>query len=622
MAKIVDPDQLNQGTEVVIDKTNKTIQLLAAGNLSNASPARTSGVSGQAVYSFIKEEWLADATLNVLKFPFDPVFEQKLQLVNGWKWADATTRELIRDAGWSEIDGAQYAGVQSLGNFDATTDQAYYQQVAGFDLTADNSVANFAHTGDVNEGVQIVGPGGSPSNTSYLKLFLRVQGKTYSQVELVSSQALSQVDFRFYGMPLENEPDITDGSGAPASDSTIDGNAPYTGMSVAYLKGSGFTTWANSTVYPAGAVVLDPNRQSNGSTNGTWWFTPAGGTSSGTGTANDTGVTDWESYAGAKQIGTEWYAFNVIVNGNGGTKKQIYEWAQRQLRKTVDINADDVGAPNQNGAGAQYGRIANSLCNFVGSTLHSRDGVYIDNFNANDTNDIVEHDITVDGGGLDSEGVPVTSTNRTFPFVAAGTLQFSDNLVAEPDIDTLYKMFFKYTVRVTGTDIASTSPSGSSMTLTSTTTDFTTQFTQNEFIEISGFANSGNNGIFQITSVVTANSMTVTRTDGQAVGAAETAGSTINLDDDPFDSPDAVVVNDNSGTPITGQVTASSVNFDFDYDGNVQGGRSAGTDAPVVVVAQGKAGARWQFGEFTITRSTGLSFPVNTADELVYSNPA
>lgn len=51
MAKITDPDLLNQGTEVVFDATNKTIQLLVAGNIS------TDGVTGQALFSFCKEEW-------------------------------------------------------------------------------------------------------------------------------------------------------------------------------------------------------------------------------------------------------------------------------------------------------------------------------------------------------------------------------------------------------------------------------------------------------------------------------------------------------------------------------------------------------------------------------------
>ncbi len=57
MAIIQDPDSLNQGTEVVFNTTNKTIQLLIAGNLTSA------GVVMQALYSFTKEEWKIDQNL-------------------------------------------------------------------------------------------------------------------------------------------------------------------------------------------------------------------------------------------------------------------------------------------------------------------------------------------------------------------------------------------------------------------------------------------------------------------------------------------------------------------------------------------------------------------------------
>lgn len=615
MAKIVDPDQLNQGTEVVFDRTNKTIQLLVAGNLNDTAPGRTSGVTGQAVYSFCKEEWLTDATLNELKFPFDPIFEQKLVLTAGWAWKDAQTTDLLRDVGWSQVDGAQYAGLQSLGDFDDGTEQAYYQQVAGFDATADASVQNFDKTGEINEAVQIKGPGGTPDYTSFMKVFLRAQGKTYDKGELVTDQALSAVDYRFYGVPLSNATDITDGSGPPESDANIDSQAPYTGMSISYLKGSGFTT-AAVTTYAAGDVVQDGN--------GRWAFCTTGGTMDAAGAADYTangGTAVWEAYAGEVQIGSSYYAFNRIIDGNGGTTKQIYEWAQRQLRKSVDINADTLGSPNQNGNGAQFGRIANDLCYFIGDVLHSSDGAAITNFDTNYTNNIKQHDITVDGGGLDSEGLPLTATLRSYPFVAAGNMVFSQNLVDEPDVDTLYKMFFEYSTRETANDVALTASSGATTTMTSTTIDLST-WAAGAFMYVQGFTtNPTNNGMYYVTGTPTANSIDLVKVDGITV-VDESAGDSVSLDHDPYDSPDAIVVNDNSSTPITGQITASTIAFDFDYTNNSQGGRTPGTDADVVVIAQGRGGARWNDAYFTITAATGLTFPVNVADELVYSNPA
>ena len=614
MAKIVDPDQLNQATEVVFDKDGKTIQLLVAGNLNDTAPGRTSGVTGQAVYSFCKEEWRTDATLNVLRFPFDPIFEQKLILANGWKWADAQTRDLLRDVGWEEIDAAKSLGVQTLGDFVAGTDQAYYQQVQGFDLTADNSVADFDKAGEVNEAIEFIGSGGTPDYSDFLRILLREQGKLYSEGELVSDQALSALDFRFYGVPLSNANDITDGSGAPESDANIDSQAPYTSMTIDYLKGNGFTTAAVQS-YSLEDVVQDGA--------GRWAFCTTAGTMDAAGAAaygSNGGTAVFEAYAGEVQIGSDYYAFNRIIDGNNGDAKEIYEWAMRQLRKTTDINDDTLGSPNQNGNGAQYGRIAKELVYFIGDVLHSQDGVAITNFDANATNNIRQHDITVDGGGLDTDGVPVTSTQRQYPFVAAGNLLFSQNLVDEPDADTKYIMYFQYTDRDTATDVALTASSGDNTTMTSTTIDLS-GWASGEFMYVQGFTtNPTNNGMYEVTGTPTANSIDLIKVDG-IDPIDETAGDSVSLDKNPYDSPDAIIVDNNAGSDITGQITAGTIAFDFDYTNNNQGGRTANTDAPIAVVAMGKAGARWVDALFTITEATGLSFPVNAADELVYSNP-
>ncbi len=616
MAKIVDPTDLSV-TEVVFDRDAKTIQLLVAGNLDDTSPGRTSGVTGQALYSYCKEQWLTDATLNELRFPFDPIFEQKLVWVDGWRPTDAQTRELLRDAGWQEIDLAEYAGLQTLGDFNATTDQAYYQQISGYDVTADGSVTDFTKTGEVNEAVTAKGPGGTPDYSDYLKVLLREQAKTYAQGELVADQSLSAVDFRFYGVPLVNAADITDGTGTPTADGTIDASSPYTEMTVDYLKGSLFATAAQTT-YVAGDVVQDGT--------GRWAITPGGGTiTAGEGGAygSFTGTAaDWEAYAGELQIGATYYAFNRIIDGGTGNAKQMYEWAQRQLRQTTDINDDTLGSPNQNGNGAQYGRIAEPLAYFIGDVLHTADGVAVTNFDSNSTNNIKQHDITVDSGGVDSAtGLPIVSTLRSYPFVAAGNLVFSQNLVDESDVNTLYKMFFQYTIRDTDTDVALTSSSGATTTMTSTNIDLS-QWAAGEFMYVTGFATDpSNNGTYLVTGSPSANSIDLTKVDAVDVVDA-TAGDTVSLDQAPFDSPDALIVEDNSTTEITGTITSGSISWDFDYTNNAQGGRTPNSAAPVAVIAMGQGGARWVVATFTIAESVGQNFPVNAADELVYSNPA
>ena len=74
MTKLVDPDSLVRNTEIVFDTTNKTIQLLVAGNLDDTAPGKTSGVTEQAVYSKCKELWRSEADLNKLKFFYQKIF--------------------------------------------------------------------------------------------------------------------------------------------------------------------------------------------------------------------------------------------------------------------------------------------------------------------------------------------------------------------------------------------------------------------------------------------------------------------------------------------------------------------------------------------------------------------
>lgn len=602
MAKLVDPDSLNQATEVVIDTSAKTIRLLVAGNLFDTAPGASSGVTGKALYSFLKEEWKTDTTLNRHKFPVQMIYEASFIWINDWLPYDQQTRDLIRDAGFKENKtGRENACVISLGSFNApATDLAYYQQVTGFSA----SVTNFDKTGELNENVLTLS--GAINYTGYLKTFLRVQGKVYSEYNLLSEQGLSALTYQAYRLPLANSTDLN----ITAADATIDTTAPYTGMSGSFVKGTGFTSWANTTSYGSGYVVYN-------TPTGRWYFTIAGGTSSGTSVADDVGVT-WEAFSGERQIGTNYYAFNRIISANAGAKEEIYEWAQRQLRKSTNINGNHIGSPNQDDFGTVNGNVAKLLLEFVGSTLVTKGGVYIDNFDTNDTNSIEFYDITV-GSGLTSEYVPVLSTKRTFPYVAAGTLNFSSNLVSEPDVDTRYAMYYNYITRKTGTDIAISGAAGANARIHGTSTSFAYLVT-NDWLLISGCTNPNNSGLWKATANGTALSGSIQKMDG-INPSNEAAGNNVQVDENPFNSDGALIVNRNAGTPISGQIAAASVNWDYDYDGNTQGGRTAATDAYITVVAQGLSGAQWTLATATISRSTGQSISVNAVDELNYSNP-
>jgi hypothetical protein len=214
-----------------------------------------------------------------------------------------------------------------------------------------------------------------------------------------------------------------------------------------------------------------------------------------------------------RMIGGINYPFRTIIDGANATAEQIYEKVQYQLRQNSDI--DESGA-------VVIGKTASSLLSFVGETLVTAPGVYIDNFNTNDTNRIDFYD---------KNGI-----KRTFPFVAAGTLAFNPNLT--DDVASVYRMFFKVTP-------------------------------------------DGNYGTAQ-----------------------------------------AITVKNAAGADITGTVSGDDeIPFDFAYDSNVQGSRTAATDATVVVVSIGKSSGKFVSTEFTLTRAVGQRITLVAEKERSFSNP-
>jgi hypothetical protein len=117
-------------------------------------------------------------------------------------------------------------------------------------------------------------------------------------------------------------------------------------------------------------------------------------------------------------IGGVDYPFRVLIEGNGATLEEIYTKVQFLLRQNSNI---DVSF-----GGSVIGRTADQLMAFVGDTLVTGQGVFVDSFDSNDTNRITL---------TDQNSVP-----RTYPFVAAGTIAFNSNLAA--DGAAIYRMYF------------------------------------------------------------------------------------------------------------------------------------------------------------------------------------
>lgn len=571
MAKITDPDLLNQNTEVIFDPEHRTIQLVKTGNLTD------DGVTLQCLYSFCKEEWKNDNNLIKYPFPFIAITPEQFELVNGWRFRDYYTIKLLRDGGVAVKDNSgnslqEYIGFISLGSL-ADTDQIYIQQSSdgspsdihyagpaneavlvyssGIAITdeylgtGDGSTADFYvtlppiddsetltvkvdgttqtqgtdYTVDYDIGKITFESGSIPANgevvtasytpvdanyKSYLKCFVREWQKTYTQSEL-SDIGVTTVTYQAYRFPLSNTTDTK----VTHTESYVSSHTPYTNMAISYLDGFGFTDYNSGTTYAENAVVQY---------NGRWYRSLQDGNQ---GHTPDSSPTWWESYPGERQIGTSYYAFNRIINGADGTCEEIYEFVQYELRQNANINTSGTED------GTPIGKTADLMLYFLGDTLVTYNGVFIDNFNATDTNRIQFYD--------------VNGNQRTFPYVAAGVIEFNDNL--QQDSDAIYVMYF--------TDPDGTPDSG-----------------------------------------------------------------------DEFGTSGAIIVEDNDGSPIQGNVGGnSSVSFTFDYDNNDQGGRIPGTDAEVVIVAIGLTKAQYVKATGYITRSTQNKFSLVAPLERNYVNP-
>lgn len=427
--------------------------------LNVAGKLSADGVDGQALYSWFKEEWRTDAALIRFPFPMLSITDEQFEFVDDWEPANDATRNLIRRAGWREVSAANAIKREYLGVI--SLGDIGGANTAYFAFSSDAASTPFDFPGPVNQAVQTFGDG---TNGNFDK-------RTDVLTLFIRIQGNTYAQATSVGIGLTAGQSLSYitrrfplGEAADlkisATDSAIDATAPYTGMSITY-----FTT-------PQAFDIGGTNRD-----------------------------------------------FSVVIDGSDGTAEQIYEFVQRQLRRGADIDA---------GAGAENGLLADELLEFIGDTLRTLrqsdgGGVYIDNFNTNDTNRL---EFTDDGGVI-----------RTFPFVAAGSITFNAN--AQADADAVYRMFF------------TTNPGGD------------------------------------------------------------------------YGTSDAILVNDNAGTPISGNVSGSgSVSFDFDYDGNTQGGRAAGTDADVTIVAIGLSGVQFVAATGTITRSVGQNFAISPAVERNYANAA
>jgi hypothetical protein len=579
---------------VHFDTTNRVFTFL--NGFGSTTVLDDAGVIGQALYSFGKEEWKNDNDL--IKFPFfmTAITPEQFEF-NEWKPVDeaestisttnpSNTRQLIRTAGWDEVDANGFIeksgfGWITLGNIDAL-DLAYYffaSQASSTSAVFDGPVNEFVETvtrSDLSGAGTIAFVDGGGGNDQ----LTRVTGSWITDGFLVGDRVFTQ-----------NAEDVANNGvfevlavSATALDvatATFTANADDTTVIVAIdRRPVAFTTririfgktYDQSTTAAIGVTTL--NNQAfrfplSEGADAVIVDLAAAKAISVAQLLTDISVTPIAPF---NDMAIGWFAtsftrsgfnplggdtpspgdtqFGVLIEGDAGgqaggppSSEEIYAFVQGTIQEDNDINDPDARITGEDTV-VVNGLLAEPLVSLAstGNTILTLGqttnpggggvGVAIDNFDTNDTNrtNMTDDDLDV----------------RSFPFVAAGNIDFNANL--STDVNAIYRMFF----------------------------------------------------------------------------TNDDAGDNTGRD---YGTIDAITVQDNSGpTDIEGavpqQAGGSSAAFDFDYDGNLQRGTgSDGVDAPITIVAIGLSGAQFVVATGTITRNVGQTFSLVAALERNYSNP-
>jgi hypothetical protein len=314
-----DPDSFTQGVEITINTTTRRWTLNNAGNLSGAQ------ASLQALYSWGKEEWIADATLPEFPWALEMVTPEQGVWVYDWEPYNDASRKKIATGGWEEKTTAgvvkrRYCGVVSTPPSGVeATDQPYYEHVA-------NTPTDFTWPGPVNEAIQTYGNvdnGNFDRRTTDIVVYCREEQKTYASASVFTNYSIATLGTGVYRVGLSVGTDIK----AAVADTGIDANTDGT-ADVSPFSGMVFTS--NTTPV---AIAM------------------AGGT----------------------------YDFTYTLDCNGGTIQQGYEYWCWIIRKNSDIDAHATNTLN--------GMTAPAAMYYVGDRLYttaiaSGDGFALTDFNA------------------------------------------------------------------------------------------------------------------------------------------------------------------------------------------------------------------------------------------------
>jgi len=650
MALITDPDNLRDATvagdsaqNILIDTANRTIKVrnnAASANPNKGPELSNDGVTHQALYSFLKEEWKNDPNskdLIAYPFPLIAITPEQFEWRFGWSPADDSSRSLLRTGGWREFDvdnstlKREYIGTISLGNVQGTPTEGdagsinqhkvYYAFFDSADGTSTAGPFDYDYSGEVNQAVQTYDSSAFDRRGDILRLFIRSQ--PYAGVQSSVAWSFDQTDTVDIGIsagttlpyntqrfPLAEGEDlnIKDRNGADLTDTTISTNSQVgekysqqgDGPTIEYLA----TDVADTTL----------------------------------------------GYTQDLQNGP--FNFGIIIDATSPTvtnlsNQELYSWVQYSLRQDSDIEFASGTVKN--------GKLQDELLAFVGPTLTTKLATNLDQGGTKTGTAIT----SIRSADINNTQLRDTVNNalQSFPFSATVTVTFSNDILSDSDQAKAF-VYYDYTRSYTGTSIQildagaaagdATKDScniiltGFSTPLSPTNTEGLVTISTDEadaYFKLAGFTNADNNVILGVTERFSDTTFAARTLDDTPTLVNET-GSGATLRTHPINSPSALLV-DSAGTTVensggvvsllaTGGVYAGAERalnasdelvFSYAYDGNTQKDRVSGADVAINVRAIGLESGQWVQQTATIAEVDNNPVSVISAVERNYSNP-
>lgn len=597
----------NTTNSMLIDYTAKTIILkVQSGEMGD------DGITLKAVYSKLKDAWIANSTLIKFPFPMVPITDEQFQMVDGWNFdgqptgttnktsgtQSAKTVEFIRTGGWqvrntSDAITEEWAGIISLGDLPAGT-QVYYDQLN--DETTDNTV-DFKLTRKVNQAVQIYrddnGDGTADYNRrGYFKMFVREWQRTFS-ASAFSDIGVTTGTFQAYRFPLTNTADLK----VPHAEALVSG----TGISCTASSDGDLHTYTVS----AGHGVTAGEKISTTGFSGTTEFnitnetvtavtsttivvdaaSPASNAASDTGGTLKLPVFDNMSITYARDAADA----RVLLADIKGTWTTGQDYNQGDVVQGTETNpqwyiATDNGTGNSAGTGDD---LTNATSSDTGSGITWAAYNFDREISASSGN-YYAFNVAVDGDtGTAVYNAGAANTQEIYEFTQYKLRQNTDIDGASP-----------------GTVIGKTADqllTFSGDTLVTSPGVYVDSFESTDINSIDFYDYSNTVRRYDFVAFLTINFGQNLIDDSAAIYRVFFTTS----DDGNFGQAGAELVNDNAGSPMSGTVSgASSVSLSYNYDGNIQrGGGTGGTDAAITAVAIGETKGQYVKATGTIARS-------------------